>query len=132
MLYLVVAFIHSQTAACIVHIIAVATTGTPFAFPFSPIHSLATRTHTPSLWLTHSHIRHLTYTHLAHRPIPERGYATFRSMATADEGELSTELEPNALSLKMQMWKYFGFPMSYVDNVCVFYKKATVFKLCRN
>ena len=37
-----------------------------------------------------------------------------------------TELEPPPLSLKSPMWKYFGFPVSYVDNVRVVNKKATV------
>ena len=115
-----VAFIHSQTADYIVHFIAVATTATPFASPSSPIHSLSARTHAPSLSLAHSH---LTHTHLTHRPIPERGYITLTTMATGDP---STELEPPPLSLKSQVWKYFGFPVSYVD------KKATVCKLCRN
>ena len=44
-------------------------------------------------------------------------------MTTADAGDPSTELEPPPP-------KYFGFPMSYVDNVCVVDKKATVRKLC--
>ena len=64
--------------------------------------------------------------HLRHRPIPERGYATITTMATGDP---STELEPPPLSLKSPVWKYFGFPVSYVDNVHVVDKKATVGKL---
>ena len=55
-----------------------------------------------------------------------RTYARSLTMATADAGDPSTELEPPPLSLKSQVWKYFGFPVSYVD------KKATVCKLCRN
>ena len=63
-----VAFIHSQTAAYIVHLIAVATTATPFASPSSPIHSLSARTYAPSFSLAHSHLTHLTH---AHRHIPK-------------------------------------------------------------
>ena len=44
-------------------------------------------------------------------------------MTTADAGETKTELEPPPLSLKSQVWKNFGFPVSYVDNVCVVDKK---------
>ena len=75
MLYLAVAFIHSQTAAYIVHFIAVATPATPFACPSSPS-------------LTHT--LHTLCTHLTHRPIPERGYATLTTMATADAGDPQT------------------------------------------
>ena len=52
--------------------------------------------------------------------------------STADAGDPSTELEPAPLSLKSPVWKYFGFPVSYVDNIYVVDKKATVCKLCRN
>ena len=113
-----VAFIHSQTADYTVHFIVVATTATPLASPSSPIHSLSACMHAPSLSLAHSHLTHLTHTHFTHRPIPERGYVTLTTMATADAGDPSTELEPPPLSLKSQVWKYFGFPVSYVDNVC--------------
>lgn len=51
-------------------------------------------------------------------------------MATADAGDPSTELESPPLSLKSLVWKYFGFPVSYVDNVRVVDKKTTVCKLC--
>ena len=51
-------------------------------------------------------------------------------MANADAGDPSTELEPPPLSLKcVKVWKYFGFPVNYVDNVRVVDKKATVSKL---
>ena len=40
-------------------------------------------------------------------------------MATADAGDTSTELEPPPLSLKSPVWQYFGFPVSYDDNVRV-------------
>ena len=53
---------------------------------------------TPSLSLALSHLTHLTNTHLTHRLIPERGYATLTTMATADAGDPSTELEPPSLS----------------------------------
>ena len=43
------AFIHSQTAAYIVHFIADATTATPFVSPSSPIHLLSSHMHPPSL-----------------------------------------------------------------------------------
>ena len=66
-----VAFILSQTAACIVHFIAVASTATPFTSPSSPIHSLSAHMHAPSLSLAHSHLTHVT-----HCSVPERGYAT--------------------------------------------------------
>ena len=95
-----------------VHFIAVATTATPFASPSSPVHSLSARTHTPSLSLTHSHYVHLTHTHLTHLSIPERGYATLSTIATADAGDPSTECEPPPLSLKLLVWKYFGYPVS--------------------
>ena len=72
---------------------------------------------------THTHQQHM------HRPIPERGYATLRTVATADAGDPSTELNPFSLSLKLLVWKHFGLPVSYVDNVHVVDKKATVFKL---
>ncbi|KAI2660455.1 Nuclear receptor subfamily 1 group I member 2 [Labeo rohita] len=39
-------------------------------------------------------------------------------------------LNPPPLSLKSPVWKYFGFPVSYVDNVRVVDKKNTVCKLC--
>ena len=52
------------------------------------------------------------------------------SMVTADAGDPSTELEPPPLSPKSPLWKYFGFPVSYVDNVRVVDRKATVRKLC--
>ena len=113
-----VAFIYSQTTDSIVHFVAVTTTVTHLASPSSPIHSLSACTHTPSLSLAHSH---LTHTHLTHRPIPERGYVTLTTVATADAGDPSTELEPPPLSLNSQV-KYFGFPVSYVDN-----KKTTQF-----
>ena len=112
-MYLAVTFIHSQTAAYTVHFIAVASTATPFASPSSPIHSLvSTSTHARSLSLAHSH--------LTVRPIPKRIYAALTTMATADAGDPWTELEPPPLSLKSQVWKYFGCPVRYVD------KKATV------
>ena len=68
-----------------------------------------------SLTLAHSHF---THTNLTHRPIPKRGYATLRTMATAD-----------ALSLKSLVWHYFGFPLSYVDNVRVVDSLQTFQKL---
>ena len=104
-----------------------------YSFCFSFLsHSFTARMHAPSLSLAHSHLMHLMHTHLTHCPIPARGYATLTTMATADAGDLSTELEPPPLSLKSPLWKYFGFPVSYVDNVGVVNKKATVCKLCRN
>ena len=63
-----VAFIHSQTAAYIVHFIAVATTATPFASPSSPIHSLSARTHAPSLSLARPLTPYRLYAHTPHTP----------------------------------------------------------------
>ena len=99
-----ITFIHSQTAACIVHFIAVATTATLF----TPIHSLSALTHAPSLSLIHSY------------------YTTLTTMATAYSGDPYTELEPARLSLKSQVWTYFGSPVSYVDNVRIVGKKASL------
>ena len=44
----------------------------------------------------------LTHTNLKHRLIPKRGYVTLTTMATADAGHPSTELEPPSLSLKLR------------------------------
>ena len=44
--------------------------------------------------------------------------------------ETHRQLEPPPLSLKSSVWKYFGFPVSYVDNVHIVDKKATVCRLC--
>ena len=57
----------------------------------------------------------------------KKGYTTLTTVATADAGDPLTELEPPPLSLKSPVWKYFGFPVSYVDNIHVVDKK-----LCRN
>ena len=111
-----VAFIHSQTADYIVSFIAVATTATPFAYVLSLPFIYCPHIH----MLPHSHSPTLrtSQTHVTHRPIPERGYATRTTTATADVGDPSTEL--------------FGFPVSYVGNLHIVDKKATVCKLCRN
>ena len=117
LLYLAVTFIHSQTADCIVHFIAVATTAPPFASPFSPSHSLSTRTHGRPLSLAHSHLR-TWHAHTPHSP-PYSWKGLCHSYN-------------NSLSLKSLVLKYFWFPVSYVDHVCIVDKKATVSKLCRN
>ena len=62
---------------------------------------------------------HTLHAHLTHHPVPERGDATLTTMATADAGDPSTELQPPPLSLKSPVWKYFGFSVSYLDNVRV-------------
>ena len=45
------------------------------------------------------------------------GCATLTAMATADAGGPSKKLEPPPRSLKSPVWKYFGFAVSYGDNV---------------
>lgn len=50
-------------------------------------------------------------------------------MASADKGDAAPELEAAPASLKSPVWKYFAFPVSYVDNVCVVDKKTTVCKI---
>ena len=52
------------------------------------------------------------------------------TMATADTGDAAPELEAAPASLKSPVWKYFAFPVSYVDDVRVVDKKTTVCKLC--
>ncbi|KAK0140775.1 Sacsin [Merluccius polli] len=48
-------------------------------------------------------------------------------MASADErGDAAPELEAAPASLKSHVWKYFAFPVSYVDGVRVVDKKTTV------
>ena len=100
-----------------------------YSFRFSFLSHSFIACRSPSLSLARSH--------LTHRPIPKkRGYATLTTMAAADAdaGCPSTELEPPPLSLKSPVWKYLGFPGSYVDNVRVAETRwqVTLFPLTRD
>ena len=77
-----------------------------------------------------SHLTLLICTHFTHHPITKRGSATLSTKATADAVVPFSELELPPLSL--MVWKYFRFPVSYVDSVHVVDEKATVCKLHRH
>lgn len=51
-------------------------------------------------------------------------------MASAEKGDAAPELEAAPASLKSPVWRYFAFPVSYVNNVRVVDKKITVCKIC--
>lgn len=40
------------------------------------------------------------------------------------------ELEAAPASLKSAVWRYFAFPVSYVDSVHVVHKNTTLCKMC--
>ena len=96
-----------------------------FHFSFLP-HSFTKRTYARSLTLIRTHTLCTVHTH---------------TLCTLRTHTLRTVLYLKGATPLLQqwqrcrrppVWKYFGFPVSYVDNICVVDKKATVCKLCRN